>query len=128
MNDLFDVDLSREQKEPEDEFLTKVIDGIEVPTQRRHFYSANILSCEVGTTGYCGGDSGNGGRTYIKISDGCSTDLRCKIIKDDKFRPEYHVDGVEIVLGGDCELDTIIDAFEYAAKVLKEKRDNKNKS
>jgi len=39
--------------------------------------SANILRVASGTTGYCGGDSGAGGRTYIEIKDIGGTDIEC---------------------------------------------------
>lgn len=39
-------------------------DGTEITTYSRDIVSANILEVEAGTTGYKGGDSGHGGRTY----------------------------------------------------------------
>jgi len=38
--------------------------------------SANILEVEAGTTGYKGGDSGNGCRAYFRIENLASSDLR----------------------------------------------------
>lgn len=44
-------------------------DGTEITTYSRDILSANILEVEAGTTGYKGGDSGHGGRTYFRIAD-----------------------------------------------------------
>lgn len=49
-------------------------DGTELTTYTRDVVSANILEIEAGTTGYQGGDSGHGGRTYFRIEDAASTD------------------------------------------------------
>lgn len=37
--------------------------------------SCNILEVEAGTTGYRGGDTGHGGRTYFRIQNAASTDM-----------------------------------------------------
>lgn len=52
-------------------------DGTEITTYSRDIVSANILEVEAGTTGYKGGDSGHGGRTYFRIADAASTTFRC---------------------------------------------------
>ena len=49
-------------------------DGTEITTYSRDILSANILEVEAGTTGYKGGDSGHGGRTYFRIADAAGTD------------------------------------------------------
>ena len=38
--------------------------------------SANIFGFEAGTTGHCGGDSGHGGRTFFRIFNEGSSDIR----------------------------------------------------
>ncbi|MFR4413823.1 MAG: hypothetical protein ACLT4C_00150 [Butyricicoccus sp.] len=53
----------------------KLFDGTEITTYTRDVVSANILQVEAGTTGYKGGDTGHGGRTYFRISDEASTDI-----------------------------------------------------
>ena len=77
------------------------IDGIDVPTFKKEIISANMLEVEVGTTGHQGGDSGHGGRTYFKVKNLSSTDMTVEAdgssCGDGK---------VEIMLGGDSELDT----------------------
>ena len=50
-------------------------DGTEITTYSRDVVSCNILEVEAGTTGYCGGDTGHGGRTYFRIQDAACTDM-----------------------------------------------------
>lgn len=94
------------------------VGNISFPTKIKEFTSANILKVEVGTTGYMGGDSGHGGRTYFSLTDEASTDIG--IVVDGKEEYE-HVDKLEIVLGGDTELATFIQALEFAVKELKDR-------
>lgn len=44
-------------------------DGTEITTYTRDVVSCSILEVEVGTTGFMGGDTGHGGRTYFAIRD-----------------------------------------------------------
>ena len=54
-------------------------DGIEITTYSREIDNANILSVEAGTTGYEGGDTGHGGRTYFKIENLGGLILECNL-------------------------------------------------
>ena len=100
----------------------KEIDGIPVPTARNTFTSCNILSVEVGTTGYMGGDTGYGCRSYLRITDEGSTDLRCRVKANDGEDYEAHrANRIEIMLGGDTELETFTQALRFAADVLEKK-------
>ena len=94
----------------------KDVDGVLVETWKREIVNANILEIEVGTTGYKGGDTGHGGRTYLSIKNLSSTDLNAYIINNDFGDTEK----VVIELGGDTELGTFIEALEFAINVLKE--------
>lgn len=103
----------------------RVVDGEQIETLSQEIVSANIITVEVGTTGYRGGDSGHGGRTFIRIKDDASTDMRCKVngydqdehrYKDVEFSDAYCI---ELVFGGDCELDTVIAGLEFAADTLR---------
>lgn len=98
---------------------TKRVNGIDVDTWEREIIDANILSVEVGTNGYQGGDSGHGCRTYIRIQDEGGTDIDAKVIKD-RFGDTA---GIELSLGGDAELSTIIEAFQFITKVLEDGRE-----
>ena len=90
-------------------------DGTEITTYTRDVVSANILQAEAGTTGYKGGDTGHGGRTYFRIQDEGSTDIDVKPVIT-----RYGCDGFEVTLGGDCELETMIRALKFITKVLED--------
>lgn len=106
------------------------VDGEKIRTAITQITSANILTVEVGTTGYRGGDSGHGGRTYLRITDDSCTDMRCTLkgeFYDEYDRPEvqshatHNAHQIEIILGGDCEMDTFTTALRFAADVLEKK-------
>ena len=103
-----------------------VVDDSKIETAAAEMTSANILEVEVGTTGYCGGDSGHGGRTYLRLKDLASTDMRCKVKGYDYSDRQYKdvdmtdANSIAITFGGDCELDTFIAALEFAVDKLKE--------
>ena len=98
---------------------TRRVKGVDIETWEREIIDANILTVEAGTNGYHGGDTGHGSRTYIRISDEGGTDLNARVIKD-----RYgDTTGIEIALGGDAELSTIIEAFKFITKVLEEGRE-----
>lgn len=86
----------------------RIIDGHEVITWQREITSANVLEVEAGTNGYKGGDSGHGSRTYFRIKDLASTDIRAKATDD----------GFSVILGGDCELETIKEALRWVLSIL----------
>lgn len=93
----------------------KLDDGTEITTYTRDVVSCNILQVEAGTTGYMGGDTGHGGRTYFRIKDEGGTDIDIK-----PFMDRFGSDGFEVTLGGDCELETMIRALKFITKVLEE--------
>ena len=100
----------------------RVVDGIEIATFSKEIVSCNILTVEVGTTGYMGGDTGHGGRTYMRISDDASTDMRCKVVANGEtheFDNACQTNEIEIMFGGDCEMETFIQALEFAADTLR---------
>ena len=88
----------------------RFIYGQTINTWKTTISLCNIVDVEAGTNGYHGGDAGHGGRTYIRIEDGGGGDIEVKPTKDNK--------GVEFFICGDSELDTMIKALEFAAKVL----------
>lgn len=95
---------------------SRMVDGIGVETYTREINSASYLEVEAGTTGYRGGDTGHGCRTYFRIKDLGGTDMRINVIRDGCCNS----DGFEVMLGGDCELDSIIRALKFITKVLVE--------
>lgn len=101
---------------------TVIVDGIAVRTYEKEFVSANILGVSVGTTGYRGGDSGHGGRTYLRIEDLASSDIDVNVTRG--YANNEFI-SASFSLGGDCELDTFIEALEFAVEALKEQRSKK---
>lgn len=97
---------------------TRILDdGTEIETFEREVVSCNILEAEAGTTGYRGGDTGHGGRSYFRISDAACTDMDVHV-----FHDRYgNTEGFEVVLGGDCELETMIRALKFITRVLEDK-------
>ena len=99
------------------------IGRIEVLTKYKEFSSFNIIQVEAGTTGFKGGDSGHGCRTYFKIEDMESTDMRCRVISSNgkvyDFSEVCGASQIEIMFGGDTELETFIGALEFAADTLR---------
>ena len=93
---------------------TATVGGQTFPVYKREITSANVIEVVAGTNGYQGGDSGHGSRTYIKIKDLGGTDITVK-----KLEGKYGDEGVELILGGDCELQTIIEGLEFIVSVLK---------
>ena len=71
-------------------------DGTEITTYSRDVVSCNILEVEAGTTGYCGGDTGHGGRTYFRIQDAACTDMEIH-----SYTTRCGSNGFEVCLGGD---------------------------
>lgn len=99
-----------------------LVDGIRVESFKEELESANILGVEAGTTGHMGGDTGHGGRTYFRISDLASTDMRCKVkgYFNNKYAELETNDAsyIEISFGGDTELDTFCEALRIGYEVL----------
>lgn len=105
------------------EILEKVkvlTDGSTLVTYQRKISRLNILEIEAGTTGICGGDSGHGGRTYFRIEDLGGTDITVNKIGDGISNG-----GVEVILGGDSELETIIEGLKFIIQALEDGKNEK---
>jgi hypothetical protein len=93
----------------------RTIDGVRVQTLETEISSLyNSLTVEVGTTGYMGGDSRKGGRTFLKILNTNNSDFN--------VRKDASGQGFSLRLGGDTELDTLIESLEFAVNELKKQR------
>ena len=107
------------------------IDREFIKTVKTEMVNCNRLEVETGTNGYHGGDTGHGGRALVRLSAASSTDMRCNILGDiegsiETYEVHFsHVDFVEIVVGGDAEIETLIDSLEFVVKNLKEQIKNK---
>jgi len=112
------------------------IDGHEVPVVEKEIFNANIIKVRVGTNGYKGGDSGHGSRTVFSIENLASTDMNISFHSGGNFLGfieagdfsiknramhgcDIETDYIEIEFGGDAELDTFIQALEFAVETLK---------
>lgn len=113
------------------------IDGYEVPVKEKEITNANIIKVEVGTNGIRGGDSGHGSRTHFAIENLSGTDMRLSFlcepchggsieVGDLLLRGRNGMSGnditasrIEIDFGGDAELETFIEALEFAVATLK---------
>ena len=73
-----------------------------------------------GTNGCKGGDWGHGSRTYVKVEGGVLSDYQIRKIDEDK---DGSSSGFEIAVGGDCELDSMIETFEAIASNLKKMKE-----
>lgn len=80
----------------------------------KEIVNLNILKVQVATNGFCGGDTGHGGRTYFSLEDLSSTDMTI-VVGGQSFERGK----VELCFGGDAELETFVEALEFAAKSLK---------
>lgn len=96
------------------ELETILVDGQEVPVLQEVFASCNSLRARAGTTGYRGGDSGHGGRTVILLRDEGGTDLSCEV----DGRGLLPAKEIRIVVGGDSELRTVLDALRFILATL----------
>lgn len=88
-------------------------DGTEITTYTRDVVICDILEVEAGTTGFMGGDTGHDGRTYFRIKDEGGTDMDIRVTRD-RFGD---AEGFEVMLGGDCELETMIRALKFITAI-----------
>jgi hypothetical protein len=93
-------------------------DKICIYVQEKTMESANILTVQAGTNCPQWGDSGHGGRTFLCLANGGSTDMRVAINGGEFGK----VESVAIVLGGDSEHDTFVEALEFALSVIRRDR------
>lgn len=87
----------------------------QVNVYQHEITSANILCVEVGTNCPQGGDSGHGGRTVLRFLDYAGTAMAASI----NGSAQLDAQKFEIVFGGDCEHQTLIEALEFALQVLR---------
>ena len=93
---------------------TRKVFGAEITTYTRDVVSANLLEVEAGTNGFQGGDAGHGSRAYIRIENMGGTAIQVNPLGRDGD------DGFELLLGGDCELETMITALKFITKALED--------
>ncbi|WP_426332675.1 hypothetical protein ACN9MH_15290 [Paenibacillus silvae] len=103
--------------------------SINVSTVNKELMSFNILEVAVGTNAPQGGDSGHGGRTVFRLEDQASTAWSLYVSPEygDKIVVEQPK-SIEIVLGGDSEAHTFIEALEFAAQELRRQLNSNSKT
>ena len=92
-------------------------DGTRITTFTLEITGANMLEVEAGTNGFKGGNAEHGSRTYFRIRDLGGTDM---FVKTSRRPFSNNTESAEFILGGDCELETIIRALKFVVKVLEE--------
>lgn len=103
----------------------QIDEKINIETYKFTVTGANVISIQVGTTGEQGGDTGHGGRTYLKIEDDASSDMMARTVVKDEYEESdgfIPISSLELRLGGNSELYTLIEALEFAVKVLKSQK------
>ena len=94
-----------------------LVNDVMVDTFSRKVYGeASVMEVEAGTTGICGGDREEGGRTFIHIGNEFASDFFAQLCQDEDGR----VVGLNIAVSGDDELVNLIKCLDFAGKVLKE--------
>jgi len=94
--------------------------SIEINTFYKLIGGLNQLGVEAGTNAPKGGDSGAGGRTFLKLSEKGGTAWDVTVI--DEYGNEQTIESpssISITLGGDSELSTVIRALDFALNALK---------
>ncbi len=91
-------------------------DGTEITTFSRDIKGSNLVQIEAGTSGFKGGDTDMGGRTYFRIENKGATDISV-FTRNDRWGS---TEELEVFLGGDSELVTIIQALKFIVRVLEE--------
>lgn len=95
---------------------TRSIDCHKLKTKSKEIDMCCIIEAEAGTTGLCGGDSGHGCRTYLKIENIASTDIRPQLL----YNKYGDLTGFEVKFGGDLELYAITEALRFMADTLED--------
>jgi hypothetical protein len=96
------------------EYKTIKVDSHDVLLHEMDIRSANEMRVSVGTNESKDGDSGHGSRTVFEIKDLGATDMRVYV--DDK--KIIDAKSIKIIFGGDCELESFIEAIRFAFKTL----------
>ncbi len=102
-------------------------DTEQLKIKSRLIHSCNILNVAVGTNCPKGGDAGHGGITYFSLDDGACTAWALRVTtkipgSEETQTSTVHPEKVELILGGDCECDTLIEALRFAADTLAAER------
>lgn len=93
------------------------LDNTTIRTFSTEICDACNLDVEAGTTGFKGGDSGHGCRTYIRLTPLLGADI-------DAIKQENGT--IEIIGAGDAELRVLLEAFKFIIQELEDEIEGKN--
>lgn len=96
---------------------TETEDGIEMDMIQAEI-GCPALNVKVATNGKQGGDSGHGGRTWIQIVEEENFDL----IETWTINASDGSQGIDMLVGGDWELESLIKAFRFIADELEKRK------
>lgn len=86
---------------------------VDVMVFKKCISNANFLDISVGTNCPKGGDAGFGGRTVLRLKN--STSLLVRVDEGNQLE----VNEIELIVKGDTECLTMIEALEFAVLTLK---------
>ena len=92
--------------------------NVKFVSAEKDFIGACMLRVKVKTTGYCGGDSGHGGRSEVVLQNLGSFYFNGS---------DNETDEIVIRCGGDAELEMLSDALVFAGNILKSIAEAKEK-
>ncbi len=92
------------------------LDPIEIPTETAQHMCYCNLAYEAGTNGYCGGDTGHGGRTYLRLEEVGSGEVDMYVRVNGGAKVDCTK--LEIFFGGDDELDAIKKCLKFMLETL----------
>ena len=99
--------------------MKRIVNDVEVETFKKECVSYNIIDVEFGTTGPLNNNAGKGSRTYFSLRDAACTNIMAKIDVGEGIYEFDSFDKIEIILERDSEIETFIEALEFAVETLK---------
>jgi hypothetical protein len=95
----------------------------EFHSHSKEITNCNIIKVSVKHNGYCGGDSGHGGFVEIEIKDLAGTDMSIEDVLDTNknyiVKGKTQISNIKLIVQGDSERDTLIEALEFVVLNLK---------
>ena len=98
-------------------------DSISKVGETTEIVSANVIQAYAFTNGFKGGNHSHGSITQVRIKDEADTCIDYIRILNNEFG---NVAGFEMQVSGDCELQTMIDAFRFIADSLERQSRKEN--
>lgn len=93
-----------------------IIGKVKIPLKEKEFVDCNIIKCAAGTTGWQKEGSKWDCKTYVEFSNEACTVMTARVEEDS----DGYARRIGILLEGETELFTFIEALEFAARTLRE--------